>query len=123
LAWGVAVPLGIAAARGGRGAWLAQSVTTGVLIVPTFLIATLLVYFFAVRLTWIPILPPFELNFLDPTLWLGLLLPSLSLGLPMAAIVARALAVDLRDVLDGAYLTTARANGVSERRSRRGRCG
>jgi ABC-type dipeptide/oligopeptide/nickel transport system permease component len=116
LAWGLALPLGITAARGGRAAPLAHAITTGGLVVPTFLIATLLVYFFAVRLTWIPILPPFELNFLDPALWLGLLLPGLSLGLPMAAVFARALAVDLRDVLGAAYLTTARAQGHSERR-------
>jgi ABC-type dipeptide/oligopeptide/nickel transport system permease component len=116
LAWGLALPLGVAAARGGHAGWAAQAITTGILVVPTFLIATLFVYFFAVRLTWIPILPPFELNLLDPALWLGLLLPSLSLGLPMAAVFARALAVDLRHVLAAAHVTTARAQGVSERR-------
>lgn len=116
LAWGLAVPLAVVAARRSAAGWLVDAFATAGLVIPTFLVATMLVYFFAVRLTWIPILPPFELNLLDRALWLGLLLPGVSLALPLTAVLARQISLDLRTVLPAPYIATARAKGVSERR-------
>jgi peptide/nickel transport system permease protein len=116
LAWGLALPLAVAAARGGGAGRASDVVATAVLILPPFLVATLLVYLFAVRLTWIPILPPYELNIFDPSLWEGLLLPTVSLALPLAAIIARQMRQDLRAILRAPYAATARAKGLSERR-------
>ena len=116
LAWGLALPLAVAAARGGGAGRAGDVVATAVLVLPPFLVATLLVYLFAVRLTWIPILPPYELNIFDPSLWEGLLLPTVSLALPLAAIIARQMRQDLRAILRAPYAATARAKGLSERR-------
>lgn len=116
LAWGLALPLAVAAARGGGAGRASDVGATAVLILPPFLVATLLVYLFAVRLTWIPILPPYELNIFDPSLWEGLLLPTVSLALPLAAIIARQMRQDLRAILRAPYAATARAKGLSERR-------
>ncbi len=115
-AWGLALPLAVAAARGGGAGRAADVAATVVLVLPPFLVATLLVYLFAVRLTWIPILPPYELNLFDPSLWEGALLPTVSLALPLAAIIARQMRQDLRAILRAPYAATARAKGLSEGR-------
>ncbi len=115
-AWALAVPMGVAAARGGGTGRASDLIVTVGLVLPTFLVATLLVYLFAVRLTWIPILPPYELNLFDLYVWEGLLLPTVSLALPLAAIIARQMRQDLRAILRAPYVATARAKGLSERR-------
>ncbi|MDR7419734.1 MAG: ABC transporter permease subunit [Armatimonadota bacterium] len=115
-AWVLAVPLAVVAAGRGLAALPARAVIAVGAVVPTFLVATLLVYTFAVRLTLIPILPPFDLNLLDRALWLGLLLPSFSLAVPMATWLAQRLHVDLVAIRDARYLDVARAKGASRRR-------
>jgi peptide/nickel transport system permease protein len=117
LAWALAVPLAVASARGGVLGRASDAVIAVGLVLPTFLIATLLVYVFAVRMVLIPILPPFDLNLLDRSLWVGMILPSLGLGLPMAAVLARQLRLDLAEVLRAPYVTAARAKGASTRRA------
>jgi peptide/nickel transport system permease protein len=116
LAWILAVPLAVAGARGSPLGRIADGIITAGLLVPVFLLASVLIYVFAVRLTWIPILPPFELNLMDSYLWRALILPGLSVALPLAAIMARQIRVDLRAGLAAAHETAARARGVSERR-------
>jgi peptide/nickel transport system permease protein len=116
VAWGLAVPLAVAAARGGLAAVPIRAVIAVGAIVPTFLVATVMVYAFAVRLTLIPILPPFELNPFDRALWLGLVLPVLGLAVPLAAWIAQRLLADLTAVRGARYLDVARAKGASDRR-------
>ena len=120
LAWLLAVPLAAAGARGGVVGRTADAMVTAGLLVPVFLLASVLVYVFAVKLTWIPILPPFELNVVDTYLWRALLLPSVSVALPLAAIMAREMRAGLRASLVAAHATAARARGVPERRIFRG---
>ncbi len=112
-AWALAVPLAVLGARRGPAAWVAGGLITAGTVVPVFLVATLLVYVFAVRLTLIPILPPFDLNLLDRALWLGLVLPTVSLVLPLAAWMAQQLRDDLVAVRDARYLDVALAKGSS----------
>lgn len=116
LAWALAIPLAAVTARGGPVGRVADAVVTAGLLTPVFLLASVLVYVFAVRLTWIPILPPFEFNLLDSYLWKALLLPAVSLALPIAAVMARQVRLDLQASLGAPYVTVARAKGVSERR-------
>jgi peptide/nickel transport system permease protein len=116
VAWGLAAPaavgLALAGARGGAGGAVARPVGTGAALVPVFLLASVLVYVFAVRLAWVPILPPFELRLLDPALWRALLVPAVSLAVPVAALAGRQLAAALREGLAAPYARTARARGV-----------
>ena len=120
LAWTLALPLAIAGARGGIVGRAADAVITVGLLVPVFLLASVLVYIFAVRLTWIPILPPFELSLVDTYLWRAMILPTASVAAPLAAIMARDMRAGLRAGLTGAHATTARAWGASERGVLRG---
>jgi len=115
VAWLVGLLLAGLAARGGPFGGAADAAITAGLLSPVFLVASLLVYAFAVRLTWIPILPPFELNLLDGALWRSMLLPGLSAALPVAAIAARYMRHALRAGLDAPYIRAARARGTPER--------
>ena len=78
---------------------------TGISI-PVFVIAPLLVLFFAVRLGWLP------------AGWSGsdgaarLLLPVVSLALPQIAYVARLMRASMIDVLASDFVRTARAQGL-----------
>ncbi|MBI3997899.1 MAG: ABC transporter permease subunit [Armatimonadetes bacterium] len=117
LAWVLSVPLAVASAAGGLAGRVGGAAVTGGTLLPVFLLSSVLVYTFAVRLTWIPILPPFELRLLDFALWRSLLLPSVSLALPVAALIAGALRRDLAAGLTAAYTTTARAKGLSRRKA------
>lgn len=78
---------------------------TGISI-PVFVIAPVLVLFFAVKLQWLP------------ASWTGsqgssrLLLPVVSLALPQIAYVARLTRASLIDVLSSDFIRTARAQGL-----------
>lgn len=115
-AWLLAVPLAVAAAGRGAFSWAGRGVIALGVAIPVFLVASATVYAFAVRLTLIPILPPFELNPFDAALWLGLLLPTISLSVPVAAWLAQQLRGELSEVLGARFLEAARARGLSERR-------
>lgn len=121
--WGLAVPgaviLAVAGARGGPGGRAARAAVTGALLAPVFLLASVLVYVFAVRLAWIPILPPFELRPHDPALWRSALLPGVSLAVPLAALAARRLAAGLPAALAAPHALVARARGAPEALVRR----
>jgi peptide/nickel transport system permease protein len=81
---------------------------------PNFLLALLLIFLFGVTLRWLPIS-----GYLDPVEegWAGLrslLLPALTLGLALAAVVTRTLRSSLLETLGEDYVRTARAKGLSE---------
>ncbi|MDR7544158.1 MAG: ABC transporter permease subunit [Armatimonadota bacterium] len=113
VAWVLAVGLSVASAGGGILGAVGDGLIALGLMAPGFLVATAFVYVFAVRLTLIPILPPFELNPLDPALWLGLVLPTASLALPLAAAVAVQLRRDLTAALSARFAVSARARGLA----------
>jgi peptide/nickel transport system permease protein len=115
-AWALAMVLAVAAARPGPAGRAAAGIIAAGLVIPAFLVATTLVYVFAVRVSLIPILPPFEFNPFDAALWLGLILPSISLIVPLAPLLARELRAGVADLLASGYGTTVRAAGQAEHR-------
>src|SRR5881296_151663 len=81
---------------------------------PNFLLALLLIFFFGVKLRWLPIsgyIDPLEEGL--PGLR-SLVLPALTLGLALAAVVTRTLRSSMLDALSEDYVRTARAKGLSE---------
>lgn len=114
IAVAIGVPLGIwAAVHRGR---FQDHVTTVVsligLSVPGFILGSLLVLALAVKLGWLPAtgFVPFRE---DPIQHLKhLILPAVSLGMPMAAVFVRYTRSTVLDVLDRDYVRTARAKGL-----------
>jgi peptide/nickel transport system permease protein len=87
---------------------------------PNFLLALLLIFLFGVTLRWLPIS-----GYVDPAEELidglrSLVLPALTLGLALAAVVTRTLRSSMLEALTEDYVRTARAKGLSEFRVMRG---
>jgi peptide/nickel transport system permease protein len=90
--------------------------TTFGIAIPNFVLAMLLVYVFAIELGWFPAiqLTPFSES---PWEWFrSLVLPSLALGIALAASLARQLRGELTDVMSRSYVRTAWAKGGLSRR-------
>jgi ABC-type dipeptide/oligopeptide/nickel transport system permease component len=82
-----------------------MSVTTLGLSIPTFWVALLLIQFFAVKLRWLPVVGAGT-----PA---HIVLPAISLALPLTAVVARLVRASLLDVKETDYIRTARSKGLS----------
>ena len=112
----VAFPLGMLSAA--RRNTAADGASTAFALIgicmPNFLIALLLIFLFGVTLRWLPIsgyTDPLE----DPVNGLrSLVLPAVTLGLALAAVITRTLRSSLLEALSEDYVRTARAKGVSE---------
>lgn len=106
----LAAPLGILAAT--RPGSLLDAVCRGFAIagasVPNFWLGPLLILIFAITLEWAPVSGRDGLA--------HLLLPALTLGMGMAAVLIRMLRATLLDRLGDDYIRTARAKGASPRR-------
>jgi peptide/nickel transport system permease protein len=118
LAVAIALPVGVVSAARPRS-W-ADSVGSlfamGGVGIPHFLLGILLIYVFAVWLRWFP---PSGYAPLTDGLRANvrlMVLPALTLGLGLAAVLMRQIRSALLDVLSQDYITTARSKGVSERR-------
>ena len=111
IALAVGIPLGSIAALN-RGKWLDQVImviaTCGIAF-PSFVICTVGMYVFGVRLKW---LPTFGLT--SP---LHYILPVFSLAFYPTAYITRLMRSSMLDVLDQDYMRTARAKGLSRSRS------
>ncbi|MHB1843843.1 MAG: ABC transporter permease [Deltaproteobacteria bacterium] len=102
------VPLGVASAvRAGQALdrALAGFAILGV-SAPSFLIGQLLIWLFGIRLRWLPVS--------GDDRPLSLLLPSLTLGLGLAALLSRVTRAAVLEVLSEEYVLAARARGLSE---------
>jgi peptide/nickel transport system permease protein len=113
----VAFPVGILSAARHNTAIDGAGTTFALfgICMPNFLIALLLIFFFGVTLRWLPIS-----GYTDPLEepWQGLrslTLPAITLGLALAAVIARTLRSSLLEALSEDYVRTARAKGLSER--------
>ena len=114
----IAVPAGVAAALG-RGGAVDYAVSVFALLglsVPSFFLGILLILLFSLRLRWLPpagYVPLFE----APVESLKhMLLPSVSLGLVLAAATTRIVRSTMLEVLNRDFVRTARAKGAGEGR-------
>jgi peptide/nickel transport system permease protein len=111
VALAVALPLGIAAAAW-RGTFVDHAAMTLALAgmsIPNFWLGPLLAIVFAVELGWLPVSGRGGLE--------HIVLPSLSLGLALAAMLARMTRASLLEELREPYVRAARARGVSRVRA------
>jgi len=110
VAWLVALPAGLAAAVK-KDTWIDNLSMFGALLgisLPNFWLGPLLILLFSIQLGWLPV------SGLDGPL--SLILPAVTLGTAMAAILTRMTRSSLLEVIREDYVTTARAKGLSERR-------
>lgn len=117
IALAVSVPTGILSAlrRGSRADRISMGLISAGLAVPSFWLGLLLIMVFSVRLGWLP--PSGHVSFMnDPADNLRrLILPSVTLGVYLAATLTRFLRADMIEVMATDYIRTARAKGLSER--------
>jgi peptide/nickel transport system permease protein len=118
IALAMAVPIGIVAALN-RGRWpdyLGSAFVLVGLSVPSFFLGILLILLFSLRLGWLP--PAGFVPFLEDPLesTRRMLLPSLSLGLILAAATTRIMRSAMLEILSRDFVRTARAKGLSERK-------
>src|ERR1041384_7683442 len=112
----IALPAGIIAAVW-PNSWKdysAMMVAMAGVSIPEFFLGVLLFLIFALTLRWFPVAG--HINLLDnPTENLRhMLLPTIALGLPRAALLTRLVRASLLEVLRLEYVTTARAKGLSD---------
>ncbi|MDK9717913.1 MAG: ABC transporter permease [Trichlorobacter sp.] len=122
--FGLAIPIGVLAAVK-RDTVLDKGITVIVFLgfaVPTFWLALLLMYFFGVKLNWLPISGLHTLGY-ESYSWLGrlwdltkhLILPVCVASFGSFAGVSRYMRSAMLQVIGQDYITTARAKGLSER--------
>ncbi|HUZ00961.1 MAG TPA: nickel ABC transporter permease [Thermomicrobiaceae bacterium] len=103
------VVLGIASAVR-HNSWLDSISMAGALLgvsIPSFWLGLMLIFVFAVRLRWVPVVGGSGIS--------GLILPALTLGFSAAAIIARLVRSSMLEVLGQEYVQTARAKGLAGR--------
>jgi ABC-type dipeptide/oligopeptide/nickel transport system permease component len=109
MALALAIPLGTLSARH-RGRWPDSAATGFALLgasLPNFFLGPLLVLLFSVWLGWLPVSGADSAG--------SLVLPAVTLGLGMSAILTRLVRAAMLDALSADYIRTARAKGLSER--------
>ena len=104
----IALPLGVIAAvrRGSRWDFMAMTFSMLGVSIPNFVMGPLLILVFSVWMRWLPV------SGRDG--WESLILPSLTLGTAMAAILSRMVRATLLEGLEEDYIRTARAKGLHE---------
>ena len=105
----IAIPLGVLAGTN-RGTWIDNVASVIALLgisLPGFVIGPMLVYVFAVKLGWLAPSGRFD--------WSDIILPSITLGAALSAILTRMVRSSVIEELGEDYVRTARAKGLSER--------
>jgi peptide/nickel transport system permease protein len=128
LALAIAIPLGVLTAyrAGTRFDRVANATAFGLLSLPSFVLALLLVYVVGVKLKWLPALG-YEPGWLDPLFdhtrtgnlgkhFESMVLPSLTLAVGQIAIYMRLLRSDMIATLQENFITMARSKGISDQR-------
>ena len=116
----IAVPLGTVAAWR-MGGWL-DRLLSGFSVagfsVPVFVIGYLLIYFFAIRLEWLPVQGYKSISgpsAAGPWAWMRqLILPWMTLAMIYVALIARVTRASVSEALTEDYIRTARSKGISE---------
>ena len=104
------IPMGIVAALR-NGKWqdmLLMALATIGVTIPSFVIATGLIYIFSFKLGWTPVY--------GVDTWKGYILPVIAMGGYSVSFLARLMRSSLLDVMGQDYIRTARAKGISETR-------
>lgn len=93
-------------------------VTSASVAVPSFWLAIILAILFALQLRWFPaVIFSFVGPFENPIEWLRMItLPSIALGIPSAALIARQTRSSMTNVLQSRYILAAHAMGIPLRR-------
>jgi ABC-type dipeptide/oligopeptide/nickel transport system permease component len=105
----IAIPLGVMAGKN-RGTWLDNLLSVVALVgisLPSFVIGPMLVYVFAVKLGL--------LGAYGRDSWTSIILPAVTLGAALSAILTRMVRSSVIEELGEPYVRTARAKGLSER--------
>ncbi|MFH0795401.1 MAG: ABC transporter permease [bacterium] len=106
LALGVGVPAGVISALR-RNRWQDHAVMFAAIVgvsVPSFILGTVLLYLFALKLRWLPAAGWGS--------WRELVMPAIALASFALAYIARLTRISLLDVLGEDYIRTARAKGL-----------
>ena len=113
----VSIPLGIAAALR-RNSWvdyLCTGYTVVGFAVPNFGLALILIYFFSIKLDWLPITGIGSTESAAGSWWdyaRPFIIPAIALGTLQTAVLTRLLRSSMIDVLSQDYMRTARAKGL-----------
>lgn len=104
----IAFPLGVMAAVRKSTLWDSTAMTISLLgvSIPNFVMGPLLILFFSVQLGWFPVSGREGVG--------TLILPAITLGTALAAILSRMVRSTLLEVLNEDFVRTARAKGLSE---------
>jgi peptide/nickel transport system permease protein len=113
----IALPAGIISALKPNSKWdiVSSLVAFGGIAIPNFWFGILLIYLFGVILRWLP--PSGFVPFAEDPVQnlIRMLMPSLTLGLGLSAVLMRQTRSSLLEVLHQDYMTTARAKGLVQR--------
>ena len=106
IAISIAVPLGIIAALRPHTAWDSTTAVISLLgvSIPNFLLGPLLIIVFSIGLGWFPVSGTDRIS--------SIVLPALTLGTSLAAILSRMIRASLLEVLGEEYIVSARARGL-----------
>jgi len=105
----IALPLGVTAGRS-QGRLIDNAISVIALLgisLPGFVLGPLMIYLFAIKLDWLPVAGRYGPEYL--------ILPSITLGAALAAILTRMIRSSVIEELNEDYVRTARAKGLSER--------
>ena len=104
----IAVPLGVMAARRRGTAWDTSAMTMSLLgvSIPNFWLGPMLILLFSLWLGWTPVSGREQAG--------SLILPAVTLGASLSAVLARMVRSTLLEVLNEDYIRTARAKGLKE---------
>ncbi|MCE9621654.1 MAG: ABC transporter permease [Actinomycetia bacterium] len=95
---------------------IATTSAFGMLSLPNYIVAPVLMYFVSVQRKWIPYPSIYTSLFDDPVAhFKAFVLPSITIALPLFAGYMRLLRADMIATLQSEFITTARAKGVSTR--------
>ncbi|MGE3760583.1 MAG: ABC transporter permease [Pseudobdellovibrionaceae bacterium] len=106
LLWGIPAGVWAAASAGKTLDHILGVVALFGMSVPGVFLGPLLIYLFAVRLDWFPVS--------DRGTWAHLILPALSLALPLGAVLLRITRAAMIEVLNEDYIRTAKSKGLSK---------
>jgi peptide/nickel transport system permease protein len=109
IALAIALPLGIIAALRPHSLWDSVAATISLLgiSIPNFLLGPLLIIVFSIVLAWFPVSGTEQPS--------SIVLPALTLGTSLAAILSRMVRASLLEVLSEEYIVAARARGLGTR--------